>query len=50
MQRNDLFLYYRLRNMKNKLSNASEVMGLGKKTPMGLFLNELGIEPEFKAT
>jgi hypothetical protein len=36
--------------VKNKLSNATEMLGLSKKTPMGLFLGELGIEPEFKAT
>jgi len=36
--------------MKNKLSNATELLGVGKKTPMGYFLNELGIEPEFKTS
>ena len=39
----------RLRNLKNKLNNATEVFGLSKRTPMGIFLTELGIEPEFKA-
>ncbi|XP_069693017.1 PRA1 family protein 3 isoform X3 [Periplaneta americana] len=35
----------RLRNVKNKLVNKMEVIGL-KKTPMGLFLEALGMEPE----
>jgi hypothetical protein len=35
--------------MKNKLANATEVLGLGKKTPMAFFLSELGIEPELKS-
>ena len=39
----------RLRNMKNKLSSATEVPGFSKRTPMGIFLEELGIELEFKA-
>ena len=39
----------RLRNMKNKLVNASEALGLGKITPMGLILNEVGIEPDLKS-
>lgn len=36
----------RLRNIKNKLSNKIETIGL-KKTPMGIFLESLGMEPEF---
>lgn len=36
----------RLRNIKNKLSNKIEMMGL-TKTPMGNFLEVLGMEPEF---
>lgn len=35
----------RLRNIKNKLVNKVEVLGL-KKTPMGIFLEEFGLEPE----
>ncbi|XP_065288439.1 PRA1 family protein 3 isoform X1 [Dermacentor albipictus] len=35
----------RLRNIKNKLTNKIETIGL-KKTPMGLFLDALGQEPE----
>ncbi|XP_018322569.1 PRA1 family protein 3 [Agrilus planipennis] len=35
----------RLRNLKNKISNRVETLGL-KKTPMGIFLEELGIEQE----
>ena len=35
----------RLRNVKNKLVNKMEVIGL-KRTPMGLFLEALGMEQE----
>lgn len=35
----------RLRNMKNKIVNRVENLGL-KRTPMGIFLEELGLEPE----
>nr|CAD7444046.1 unnamed protein product [Timema bartmani]CAD7602417.1 unnamed protein product [Timema genevievae] len=35
----------RLRNIKNKLVNKIEVIGL-KKTPMGVFLETLGLEQE----
>jgi len=35
----------RLRNVKNKLVNKIEVIGL-KRTPMGLFLEALGMEQE----
>jgi len=35
----------RLRNMKNKITNKIELIGL-KKTPMGMFLESLGMEPE----
>ena len=38
----------RLRNVKNKLVNASDALGLGKQTPMAYFLREIGIEAEFK--
>jgi hypothetical protein len=38
----------RLRNIKNKVSNVAETLGMGKKTPMGIFLDEFGIEPEIK--
>jgi hypothetical protein len=38
----------RLRNAKNKVTNVAETLGLGKKTPMGIFLDEFGIEPEVK--
>ena len=44
----DLFLFVRLRNVKNKLVNVSEAMGLSKQTPMAIFLRELGIESEIK--
>lgn len=36
----------RLRNIKNKIANKIEIVGL-KKTPMGMFLESLGMEPEF---
>jgi len=36
----------RLRNMKNKLVNATEKLGI-KSTPMGLILKEVGIETEY---
>ena len=39
----------RMRNIKNKIANASEALGLRKKTPMGVLLNEIGIEPDIKA-
>ena len=39
----------RLRNMKNKLVNASEAMGLSKATPMGIILKEVGVEPDIKS-
>ncbi|GLG93082.1 hypothetical protein R5R35_002002 [Gryllus longicercus] len=35
----------RLRNMKNKLTNKLEIIGL-KRTPMGIFLEALGMEQE----
>jgi len=38
----------RLRNAKNKVTNVAETLGLGKKTPMGIVLDEFGIEPEVK--
>jgi len=38
----------RLRNLKNKVANVADVLGVAKKTPMGLFLNEWGIEPDLK--
>ena len=34
--------------MKNKLTNASEVFGMNKKTPMAIFLNEFGLEADLK--
>lgn len=40
----------RLRNIKNKLANKIDMVGgrVGlKKTPMGMFLEALGMEPEF---
>merc|ERR1712226_257800 len=36
----------RLRNMKNKLMNKMEYLGI-KKTPMGVILDALGLEQEF---
>ena len=39
---------FRLRNVRNKLANATEALGLAKKSPMALFLQELGIEPDLK--
>jgi len=38
----------RLRNIKNKVTNVAETLGMGRKTPMGIFLDEFGIEPEIK--
>lgn len=35
----------RLRNVKNKLVNKMEVIGL-KRTPMGLFLDAMGMDQE----
>ena len=31
-----------------QVTNVAETLGLGKKTPMGIFLDEFGIEPEVK--
>jgi len=31
-----------------EVTNVAETLGLGKKTPMGIFLDEFGIEPEVK--
>ena len=36
----------RLRNMKNKLANVTEKLGI-KSTPMGLILTEVGIETDY---
>ena len=41
-------LCLRLRNVKNKLVNASEAIGLSKQTPMAFILQEIGIEAEVK--
>lgn len=41
-------LHSRLRNVRNKLTNASQAFGLAKKSPMAYLLNELGIEPDLK--
>jgi len=38
----------RLRNMKNKVTSVAETLGVSKKTPMAVFLDEWGIEPEVK--
>ena len=38
----------RQRNITNKLANASNVLGLSKKTPMGFVLECIGLEPNFK--
>jgi len=31
-----------------EVTNVAETLGLGKKTPMGIVLDEFGIEPEVK--
>jgi len=38
----------RLRNVKNKLVNVQEAIGLSKQTPMAFILQEIGIEAEMK--
>jgi len=38
----------RLRNIKNKVTNVAETLGVKKKTPMSIFLDEWGIEPDLK--
>jgi len=38
----------RLRNMKNKVTSVAETLGVSRKTPMAVFLDEWGIEPEAK--
>lgn len=37
---------FRCRNTKSKVSNVAETFGLKKKTPMGFFLDQLGVEPD----
>lgn len=36
----------RLRNLRNKIANRMEQVGLKKSTPMGIVLNSLGLEAE----
>jgi hypothetical protein len=36
----------RLRNMKNKITNKIDILTM-RKTPMGMFLEALGMEQEF---
>jgi len=31
-----------------EVTNVAETLGMGKKSPMGIFLDEFGIEPEMK--
>jgi hypothetical protein len=38
----------RLRNIKNKLVNATESLGIAKITPMSLILNEINVDSEMK--
>lgn len=38
----------RLRNLNNKVANVADALGVTKKTPMAIFLNEWGIEPDMK--
>lgn len=38
----------RMRNVLNKFANATNVLGLTKQTPMGMVLESVGIEPNFK--
>jgi len=38
----------RMRNVMNKLTNVGNVVGFTKKTPMGIILESIGIEPNFK--
>jgi len=38
----------RLRNIKNKVTNVAETLGVGRITPMGILLDELGIETDLK--
>ena len=38
----------RLRNIKNKVTSVAETLGMSRKTPMAMFLDEWGIEPEVK--
>ena len=38
----------RLRNIKNKLVNATESLGIAKITPMSLILNEINVDSDMK--
>ena len=38
----------RMRNITNKMTNVSHVLGFSKVTPMGFILESIGIEPNFK--
>jgi hypothetical protein len=37
----------RMRNVMNKFTNVSNVLGFTKQTPMGFILEGVGIEPNF---
>ena len=39
---------YSLQIYTSQVTNVAETLGLGKKTPMGIVLDEFGIEPEVK--
>jgi hypothetical protein len=41
-------MYFQDRNIFFQVTNVAETLGMGKKTPMGIFLDEFGIEPEMK--
>ena len=36
------------RNVRNKLANVTESLGLAKRTPMGVLLEAAGVEPDIK--
>eukprot|EP00088_Acartia_fossae_P002430 TRINITY_DN10985_c0_g1_i2.p1 TRINITY_DN10985_c0_g1~~TRINITY_DN10985_c0_g1_i2.p1 ORF type:complete len:190 (-),score=38.95 TRINITY_DN10985_c0_g1_i2:101-643(-) len=38
----------RLRNLKNKVTNVADLLGVSKPTPMGVLLKEWGINPDLK--
>ena len=37
-----------INTLSSQVTNVAETLGLGKKTPMGIVLDEFGIEPEVK--
>jgi hypothetical protein len=48
LQLMSIICLYRMRNLSNKVTFAKELLGLSKKTPMAIFLQEIGLEVDLK--